>query len=183
MSLLNSLCIISTKCRPPKNSGTCRLGSVRTHNPRRYSIFTSFNDNDNESFRDNNYDNGNMLKSLGVCQLESVRTHNPRRCIIFTSLNDNDNGSFRDNNSDNDFMLKSLGACRFGVSEDTKSSALKLSFFKNFYAVGNVSFHQALEAKGSHSHTIIACLILKVVSHFLSFCPQCYLSTGLEVPP
>ena len=107
-------CIISTKCRPPKNSGTCRLGSVRTRNPRRYSIFTSLNDNDNESFRDNNYDNGNMLKSLGVCQLESVRTHNPRRYIIFTSLNDNDNGSFRDNNNDNDNMLKSLGVCQLG---------------------------------------------------------------------
>ena len=101
-------------CRPPKKSGTCWLGSVRTHNPRRYSIFTSLNDNDNESFRDNNYDNGNMLKSLGVCQLESVRTHNPRRYNIFTSLNDNDNETFRDNNNDNDNMLKSLGVCRLG---------------------------------------------------------------------
>ena len=87
---------------------------MRTRNPRRYSIFTSLNDNDNESFRDNNYDNGNMLKSLGVCQLESVRTHNPRRCIIFTSLNDNDNGSFRDNNNDNDNILKNLGTCWLG---------------------------------------------------------------------
>ena len=29
---------------------------------------------------------------------------------------------------------------------------LGAAFFKNFYAVGNVGFHQALEAKGSHSH-------------------------------
>ena len=70
------------KCRPPKNSRTCWLGSGRTHNSRRYSIFTSLNDNDNETFRDNNNDNDNMLKSLGVCRLGSVRTHNPRCCIF-----------------------------------------------------------------------------------------------------